>query len=249
MDTRLWAMVTGSSKGIGRETAIALAQRGWNVAIHGRTASESLSATRESLRRLGAEVCSFHADLEDPASGPALVREAWERVGPLAAWIHFAGVDLLTGAYAKVSYEQKLALAWTVDAQGTILTCKEVGRRMFDRGEGVILTMGWDQAQTGMEGDSGEIFAASKGAVMSFTRSLAKSLAPKVRVNCIAPGWIKTEWGTTASNYWQERVLAETPLQRWGKPRDIADTAAFLVSSGASFLTGQIFNVNGGVVM
>ncbi len=100
-----------------------------------------------------------------------------------------------------------------------------------------------------MEGDSGQLFAAVKAAVMAFSRSLAKSLAPTVRVNCVAPGWIRTAWGEHASPIWQERVMEETPLKRWGEPQDIADTVAFLVSQQASFLTGQTLMVNGGVVM
>ena len=99
-----------------------------------------------------------------------------------------------------------------------------------------------------MEGDSGELFAAAKNAVMGFTRSLAVSLAPQVRVNCIAPGWIRTAWGDQASEVWQERVLRETPLKRWGLPEDIARLARFLVSDEASYLTGQVINANGGAV-
>ncbi len=108
--------------------------------------------------------------------------------------------------------------------------------------------MGWDQAETGMEGASGQLFAAAKGAVLAFTKSLALSLAPQVRVNALAPGWIKTSWGDSASTVWQERVLAETPLGRWGTPEDVANMARFLVGSGAEFLTGQVFRVNGGSV-
>ena len=119
---------------------------------------------------------------------------------------------------------------------------------MKAQGHGSIVTMGWDQAETGMEGDSGELFAATKGAVMSFTRSLALSLAPTVRVNGLAPGWIKTDWGETASRTWQERVLHETPLARWGTPEDVARVACFLVSPAAEFLTGQIVRINGGAV-
>ena len=99
-----------------------------------------------------------------------------------------------------------------------------------------------------MEGDSGELFAATKGAVMSFTRSLALSLAPSVRVNNLAPGWIKTAWGDTASTPWQDRIIRETPLARWGTTQDIAHAARFLVGPGSSFLTGQTLRVNGGVV-
>jgi 3-oxoacyl-[acyl-carrier protein] reductase len=114
------------------------------------------------------------------------------------------------------------------------------------RGHGAIVNMGWDQAETGMAGDSGEFFAATKGAVMAATRSLAKSLAPEVRVNCVAPGWIRTEWGEQASAEWQERAQRESLLGRWGKPEDIARVACFLASPAAEFVNGQIIHINGG---
>ena len=81
-----------------------------------------------------------------------------------------------------------------------------------------------------------------------FTRSLAVSLAPRVRVNCIAPGWIRTAWGEQASDTWQQRVIRETPLRRWGTPEDVARVARFLASEDAAYITGQIINVNGGAV-
>jgi 3-oxoacyl-[acyl-carrier protein] reductase len=97
-----------------------------------------------------------------------------------------------------------------------------------------------------MEGDSGELFGTTKGAVMAFTKSLAKSLAPHVRVNCVAPGWIKTAWGDQASKEWQERAVRECLLKRWGEVGDIADAVRWLISPQASFITGQIINLNGG---
>ncbi len=110
-----------------------------------------------------------------------------------------------------------------------------------------IINIGWDQAEHGMAGDSGELFAATKGAVMAFTRSLAKSLAPEVRVNCIAPGWIRTAWGQRASAAWQKRAVAESLLARWGTPEDVARVARFLASPDAAFITGQVLPVNGGL--
>ena len=108
------------------------------------------------------------------------------------------------------------------------------------------MTIGWDQADVGMEGDSGELFAATKGAVMSFSKSLARSLAPQVRVNCIAPGWIKTAWGEHASEAWQKRAVRESMLGRWGTPEDIAAAIRWFAGPDAAFVTGQVVNVNGG---
>ena len=97
-----------------------------------------------------------------------------------------------------------------------------------------------------MAGESGEMFAAVKGAVMAFTRSLAQSLAPQVRVNCLAPGWIKTSWGERASDYWQGRAERQSLVGRWGTPEDVAKSAVFLASPGAEFINGQVIPVNGG---
>jgi 3-oxoacyl-[acyl-carrier protein] reductase len=115
-------------------------------------------------------------------------------------------------------------------------------------GSGVVVNMGWDQAETGMEGDSGELFAATKGAVMAFTKSLALSLASEVRVCCLAPGWVRTSWGENASSTWQERVRRETPLGRWGRPEDVAAVTRWLVSPAAAYLTGQVVRIDGGAV-
>jgi NAD(P)-dependent dehydrogenase (short-subunit alcohol dehydrogenase family) len=92
------------------------------------------------------------------------------------------------------------------------------------------------------------MFGATKAAVMGFTRSLALTLAPEVRVNCLAPGWVRTAWGEGASSLWQERVHRETPLRRWGTPEDVARVARWLASPAAAFVTGQVIRINGGAV-
>jgi 3-oxoacyl-[acyl-carrier protein] reductase len=97
-----------------------------------------------------------------------------------------------------------------------------------------------------MAGDSGEMFAAIKGAVMAFSKSLARSLAPHVRVNCLAPGWIRTSWGQVAPDYWQARAREESLLHRWGTPDDVARMARFLASPASDFITGQVIPINGG---
>ncbi len=231
----LRALVTGSTSGIGLAIARELAGAGARVFQHGR-------------RPRAEEPSLILADLCQPDECRRLVEAAWAEGNGLDIWINNAGADTLTGEAARWPFERKLQELFDVDVRATMLLSRAVGRLMKERGCGVIVNIGWDQAETGMEGDSGQLFAATKAAVMAFTKSLALTLAPEVRVNCLAPGWIRTAWGTSASEVWQERVRRETPLRRWGTPEDVAAAARWLVSPAAAFITGQVIRVNGGVV-
>jgi 3-oxoacyl-[acyl-carrier protein] reductase len=242
------AAVLGSTSGIGRATALALADAGADVIVHGRSSREQAEEVTAQVRERGGRAHILVADLADRNAGDRLVEAAWSHWGGLDAWLHIAGADTLTGPAARLDFDAKLEKLWAVDVVATVRLCRAVGRKMQQQGHGSIVTMGWDQAETGMEGDSGELFATTKGAILAFTRSLALSLAPQVRVNALAPGWIKTAWGDKASKTWQERVLRETPLARWGTPEDVARVARFLVGPDAEFLTGQVVRVNGGAV-
>jgi 3-oxoacyl-[acyl-carrier protein] reductase len=246
--TGLRGLVTGASSGIGRAIAIELARGGADVIVHCRTSIDSAKEVAEECRQFGRKAVVLPADLADQESLGGFVERAWQEGRGLDIWVNNAGVDLLTGSEARLDYARKLERLLDVDVRSTLLLSRDVGRRMRELGRGVILNIGWDQADRGMEGDSGELFAAAKSAVMAFTRSLSLSLAPQVRVNCIAPGWIRTAWGEQAGDVWQDRVLRETPLRRWGTPEDIARLARFLVSQEASYVTGQIINANGGAV-
>jgi 3-oxoacyl-[acyl-carrier protein] reductase len=244
----LRAAVLGSTSGIGRAVALALAGAGADVIIHGRSQHEAAEGVAAEVRSLGGRAHVLMADLADRSAGDRLVDDAWAVWDGLDAWLQIAGADTLTGAAAKLSFDEKLDRLWAVDVVATIRLCRAIGQRMKEHRGGSIVTVGWDQAETGMEGDSGELFSAIKGAIMAFTRSLALSLAPSVRVNALAPGWIKTAWGESAPSAWQQRALRETPLARWGTPDDVASVARFLVGPDAAFLTGQILRVNGGAI-
>jgi 2-amino-4-hydroxy-6-hydroxymethyldihydropteridine diphosphokinase len=241
-------LVTGSSSGIGRAIALELANGGADVIVHARRSRESAEEVAQRVREAGGRGEVLLADLRDPVARQALAEQAWQVWQGLDVLVNNAGADTLTGEAAHWPFERKLQELWEVDVQATVHLGRFLGRRMKERGNGVVVNLGWDQAETGMEGDSGELFATVKGAVMAFSRSLALSLAPEVRVNCLAPGWIRTAWGEKASEVWQERVRRETPLRRWGLPEDVAAAARWLVSPAARYLSGQIIRVNGGAV-
>jgi 2-amino-4-hydroxy-6-hydroxymethyldihydropteridine diphosphokinase len=237
------ALVTGSTNGIGFAIAMELTRAGAEVIFHGR-GLEGMKRLRE--KRILNPILS--ADLRDPAECRNLAATAWALNDGLDIWINNAGADTLTKEAAHWPFERKLQELLDVDLKATMFLSRDIGARMQQKGNGVIVNIGWDQAETGMEGDSGQLFATTKSAVMAFTKSLALTLAPCVRVNCLAPGWIRTAWGESASERWQDRVRKETPLGRWGTPQDVAAAARWLVSPAAHFITGQVIRVNGGAV-
>lgn len=242
------ALVTGSSSGIGRAIALELADAGADVILHCRTSREAAEEVAEQIRKKGRQSEVLQQDLAQTDQLGDFVESAWSKWGGLEIGVLNAGVDLLTGEQKDWDYSTKLQALWQIDVCSSIHLGRSLGQRMKQKGKGALITLGWDQSDRGMDGDSGELFAAAKNSVMGFTRSLALNLAPDVRANCVAPGWIKTAWGEVTSDYWQQRVLDETPLKRWGMPEDIARTVRFLCSEEASFITGQVINVNGGAI-
>jgi 3-oxoacyl-[acyl-carrier protein] reductase len=243
------AVVTGATSGIGRAVAVELASHGGRVVVHGRDAERAQQVCDELGKQYGAEAIPLLADLGDGDACQELVEQAWawHRID---IWVNVAGVDVLTGPAADLEFSEKLDRLWAVDVRGTILLSRAVGQRMFEerseQSPGVIVHTGWDQAASGMSGDPGEMFGPIKAAVMAFSNSQAQTLAPRVRVNCVAPGWIQTSWGDDASDYWQQRAVKEALRDRWGTPQDVARVISFVASDDADFLNGQVIPVNGG---
>ena len=244
------AVVTGASGGIGRAIALEFAAGGADIFIHGRR-PEAAAEVAAEVEKLGRRAKVVLLDLAEKDAHEQLVSEAWNWQQGIQIWVNNAGADVLTGEAARWTFERKLAELWKVDVLATVNLSRLIGDKMRQqtlqgRAAGIILNIGWDQATHGMAGESGQMFGCIKGAVMSFTQSLAQTLAPQVRVNCLAPGWIKTSWGEQSSDYWQERAQRESLAGRWGTPEDVARAARFLASPAAEFMTGQIINVNGG---
>ncbi len=240
-------VVTGSSTGIGAAIARECASAGADIVVSCRSSLKDAERVADSIRGLGRSADVFTLDLADDDSCDAFV-DACCHSGRVDGVVNNAGVNLLTGDSRNAEYFVKLQTLLDIDVRGTVRLARTFGKHLKEQGSGCLLTVGWDQSDRGMDGDSGELFSTAKNAIMGFSRSLALSLAPDVRVNCIAPGWIRTEWGDGASDYWQQRVLEETPLKRWGRPQDIANMARFLLSDTAAYVTGQVINVNGGAV-
>ena len=157
---------------------------------------------------------------------------------------------MLTGEAADWDWERKLDLLLAVDLKGTIACSYAAGAVMREQPRGgTILNMSWDHVESGMAGANPELFSAVKGGVLSYSRSLARALAPAVRVNVLCPGWIETAFGEHADEGFRREVAESTPLRRWGTPEDVAAAAVYLASPAAAFITGQAINVNGGIVM
>jgi 3-oxoacyl-[acyl-carrier protein] reductase len=243
-------LVTGASSGIGRAIALAAARAGADVAI---TYRERLAGAREverEIRAIGRRTASLQLNLSDEASIRAIGPSARDALGRLDVWINNAGADILTGAGEALSTIQKLDLLLSVDLRGTVLASWQAAEILGAQAQGgVIINMSWDHVLTGMAGLNPQMYAAAKGGVLSFSKSLARSVAPRVRVNVLAPGWIETSFGEGLNDTRRRDVANTTPLRRWGTPDDVAGAAVFLASPAASFLTGETILISGGIVM
>jgi 3-oxoacyl-[acyl-carrier protein] reductase len=214
-------------------------------------ASEAAARTvAEGIRARGGEAHAVQADLSAAGTAERLVAEAGERLGGIDVWVNNAGADIVTGEAAKWDWERKLDAIFAVDLKGTMACCREAAAAMRGRPQGgTIINMSWDHVTSGMAGGTQELHSAVKGAVLSYSKSLARSLAPEIRVNVLCPGWIETSFGEEVDRGFYRGVAESTPLKRWGRPADVAAAAVYLASPEASFVTGQAINVNGGVVM
>jgi 3-oxoacyl-[acyl-carrier protein] reductase len=243
-------LVTGASSGIGRAIAIAAARAGADVALTYRANVAGAHGTEAQVRAFGRRAVVMRLDLADESAVREVAARAHDALGRIDAWVNNAGADILTNHGASLSTMEKLDLLLAVDLRGTMIASWQAATLMAHQdGGGVIVNMSWDHVLCGMSGLHPQLFAAVKGGVLSFSKSLARSVGPNVRVNILAPGWIETAFGKEAREALRRRVVDSTPLQRWGCPEDVAAAAVFLASPAAAFLTGQTIMVNGGVVM
>ena len=225
-------LVTGAARGIGRAIALACAAAGADVGLTYRTSRREAEEVADAIGALGRRTHVWPVDVAREQDVVRLGADARAGFGRVDVWINNAGADVLTRSTAARSRLEKLDL-------------------MHEQpGGGVILNMSWDHVLTGgMKSEYAQLFCAAKGGVYSFSRALAHSVAPHIRVNVLGPGWVETAYGSELDAGVKQRITRTIPLGRWATPEDVAYAAVYLASDAASYVTGQMLMINGGSVM
>ena len=240
------AMVTGGNRGIGRAVALLLARGGADVVITYHTREAEAADVVREIERLGRRAWSAGGDHGDPAVVDRIFAEADRQAGRLDLFVANAGIwppeEVPLGRMTDARW--RATMAANLDA--VFLTTRAALRRMSAGGRVVLVS-----STAGQRGEAGHAdYAASKGALISLTKSLAVEYAPHITVNCLAPGWVDTEMAAPAFGGGErERIAAGIPLGRVPPPEDIAGPIAFLLSDLARHITGEVLNVNGGSVL
>lgn len=240
------ALVTGSSRGIGRAIAVELAREGWAVCVNYLEHREAAEDLVRLLRAEDWEAIAVRADVSDRNAVEAMVRTAQAELGPIELLVNNAGISY-QGLFQDTSneiWDRTLA----VNLTGARNAAQAVLPHMLSEKRGCIVNI---SSMWGLRGASCEVaYACSKAAIIGLTRSLALELAPSgIRVNCVAPGCIETDMVRVLGEETRAMLVEETPLGRLGTPEDIAHAVAFFASEKASFLTGQVLTADGGFIV
>jgi 3-oxoacyl-[acyl-carrier protein] reductase len=239
------ALVTGGSRGMGRASAILLAQRGADVAISYRSRKEEAKAVVEEIQSLGRKALSVPCDVSRPHEVQAMVDVTRETLGPISLLVHCGAISTIAD-HDHLDYE-----TWSemidVNLTGTYLVVFAVKDQMIQQKDGRIVTL---SSIAALRPRPVQIhYASAKAGVIAFTRSCADALAPhNIRVNCIAPGLVDTEMMRVLPPERIESIIETTPMRRAGQPEEIAAMVRFLLSDDSSFTTGQTLVASGGRV-
>jgi 3-oxoacyl-[acyl-carrier protein] reductase len=240
------ALVTGSTRGIGRAVATALARAGARVAVTGRDLAKAEEAAQEIAASTGAEVCGFAADVSEVAQATALVEQVEQRFGSLDILVNNAGLtrDNLMMRIKDDDWDAVI----NANLRGAFATCRAATRGMMKRRWGRIINIA---SIVGLIGNKGQVnYAASKAGLIGMTKSIAKELASRnILANVVAPGFIDTDMTAAMTPEARQTLSAGIPLERLGSAEDIASMVAVLASDLTAYVTGQVFVVDGGLAM
>ncbi|MFW6153156.1 MAG: SDR family oxidoreductase [Halobacteriota archaeon] len=238
------AIITGSSRGIGRAIATRFAADGYDVAVNYHRRADAAAAVAEEIRALGREAITVGADVSTADGARSLVDVAVEAFDGIDHLVNNAGIDqhLYTDELPVEDFDRVMDVNVT---SMFAMTKAALSSLRASSNEPSVSNLSSILAHTGAPIECH--YAASKGAVISLTRSHAREFAPSVRVNAIAPGHIETDMTADRSAAERERQRAAIPVERFGQPEDVADAAAYL--RDATFVTGEVVNVNGGEAM
>lgn len=240
------ALVTGASRGIGRAIALRLASEGAKVAINFAGNQKAAVEVKSEIEANGGEAILVQANVADPAAVEAMFAKVVEAFGTVDILVNNAGITR-DGLLLRMKDEDFEAVIDT-NLKGVFYCTKAAAKLMMKKRSGRIVNM---SSVVGLIGNAGQTnYAASKAGVLGFSKSAAKELAARgITVNMVAPGFIDTDMTAVLADKVKEAMVKEIPLRRMGRPEDVANAVLFLVSDCSSYITGQVINVDGGMVM
>ncbi|MEW9050438.1 MAG: 3-oxoacyl-[acyl-carrier-protein] reductase [Neobacillus sp.] len=240
------ALVTGASRGIGREIALELARQGANVAVNYSGSEAKANEVVDEIKTMGREAFAVKCDVSNAEEVAAMVKDTTSRFGRLDILVNNAGItrDNLLMRMKEEEWDDVL----NINLKGVFLCTKAVTRQMMKQRIGRIINI---SSVVGVSGNPGQAnYVAAKAGVIGLTKTTAKELATRnITVNVIAPGFITTDMTDKLTDELKTEMLKQIPLARLGEPKDIAKATAFLASDDAGYITGQTLNINGGMVM